>query len=63
MGEEWWTGDTMSVSGSSASPLSSGLKHRPTPCPAAAAAAAWCVTAEGRLGSVEVALGRPKSAG
>ena len=61
MGEEWWTGDTMSVSGSSASPLSSGLKHRPACCPAAAAA--WCAAAEGRLGSVEVALGRPKSAG
>ena len=58
MGEEWWTGDTMSVSGSSASPLSSGLKHRPV-CPNAA----WCAAAEGRLGSVEVALGRPKSAG
>ena len=51
----------MSVSGSSANPVS-GLKQRP-PCPAAAAAAAaWCA-AEALLGSVEVALGRPKSAG
>ena len=55
LGEEWCTGDTMSVSGSSANPVS-GLKQRP-PCPAAA----WC--AETLLGSVEVALGRPKSAG
>ena len=56
LGEEWCTGDTMSVSGSSARPVS-GLKQRPCP----AAAATWW--AEDLLGRVEVALGRPKSAG